>query len=60
MIVKERFVECEEVGGKKSYHRRKRSCVRNNSKISLAGSGRAECQEIQSLLRPCRLCVEQK
>ena len=42
--------ECEEVDGEKSCHRRKRSCVRNDSKISLAYSGRAECQEIKSCM----------
>ncbi len=49
MIIKERGVECEEVDGARSCDRRKRSCVRNDSKISLACSGRAECQEIKSL-----------
>lgn len=48
MIIKERVVKCEEVGEWKSCDRRKRSCVRNDSKISLACSGRAECQEIKS------------
>ena len=49
MIIKERSVECEEADGERSCDRRKRSCVRNDSKISLACSGRAECQEIKSL-----------
>ena len=59
MIIEEKVVEYEKVDGERSYDRRKRSCVRNDSKISLACSGRAECQEIKSIL-PCRLCMGQK
>ena len=55
-IVEEKSVDSEEVDDERSCDRRKRSCVRNDSKISLACSGRAGCQEIES----CRLCMEQK
>lgn len=50
MIMEEKIVECEEVDGERSRDRRKRICVRNDSKISLVCSGRAECQEIKSSL----------